>query len=117
MMNALHDQIVSRFRAGETIMAIGLSIGYSRRHVRNVIGAATPTYRRGRQLRFESRADGEYCQCGRCARIGYGVDAWHPVSEEFWPMDHGRLSLVMCKACRSELMAKKSGTALLRIAA
>jgi len=59
--------------------------------------------------RFQSRPDGEYCQCPRCARRGYGQDSWHPVTAEYWPMNRGRLSLARCKACCGEVMAHKNG--------
>lgn len=59
--------------------------------------------------RFESRPDGEYCQCTRCARLGYGPDSWHPVTAEFWPRCNGRLSLNRCKACCGEVMARRHG--------
>lgn len=58
---------------------------------------------------FQSRPDGEYKQCARCAKKGYGEDSWHPATPEYWPMRGGRLSLFRCKACCGEVMAHKNG--------
>lgn len=59
--------------------------------------------------RFQSRADGEYVQCPNCARAGYGVDSWHPATPEFWVTWNGQLQFQKCKACRSEVQARKFG--------
>ena len=59
---------------------------------------------------IQSRPDGEYALCRSCERAGYGTDAWHPLTDDFWPVFHGRLVLTKkCKACRSEVAAKKFG--------
>lgn len=60
-------------------------------------------------LRFVSRPDGEYRECSRCRHLGYGVDAWHPATAEFWPVVRGRLWFGRCNACNSELAARKYG--------
>ena len=91
-MDALHEAIVTRFRAGETALAIGLTIGYSAHHVRRILKAkALALPRRGRRFEFQSRPDGEYCRCSRCVRLGYGEDAWHPATAEFWRSMKGAL--------------------------
>lgn len=64
---------------------------------------------------FQSRPDGEYCLCRSCQRAGYGPDAWYPVTEEFWPVHFGRMRLDKCRACRSEVVARKFG--FVRVAA
>lgn len=58
---------------------------------------------------FQTRPDGEYRLCQSCRRAGYGVDAWHPATVEFWPTLFGAVQFYKCKACRSEVMAKKFG--------
>lgn len=115
-MNAVHDSIVSRFRAGETAVAIGLTVGYSAHHVRRILKAkALALPRRGRRFEFQSRPDGEYCRCSRCARLGYGEDAWHPATAEFWRLMNGALHFNQCKACITEVAEHKHG--FVRIAA
>ncbi len=59
--------------------------------------------------RFQSRADGEYRLCPRCAQLGYGVDSYHPATREFWTVQHGRLWFGRCLACAGELSARKHG--------
>lgn len=67
---------------------------------------------------FQSRFDGEYAQCPRCARIGLGVDSWHPVTREFWPVyGGGRLHLGQCLACAEDKRLRKSARRLLAVAA
>lgn len=58
---------------------------------------------------YQSRPDGEYALCRSCQRAGYGPDSWHPATSEFWPELHGRLRMGKCKACRSEVQARKFG--------
>lgn len=59
--------------------------------------------------RFQSRPDGEYAQCTNCVRAGYGPDSWHPATAEFWATWNGLLQFQKCKACRSEVQARKFG--------
>lgn len=63
---------------------------------------------------FQSCPDGEYVQCRSCARNGYGPDAWHPATSEFFPMQYGRLRFDRCRACRSEVQQRKFGFVSLR---
>jgi hypothetical protein len=58
---------------------------------------------------FESRIDGEYRQCARCAHLGYGPDSWHPATREYWPVARGRIWFGRCLACNGELAARKFG--------
>jgi len=58
---------------------------------------------------FESRPDGEYRRCSRCTHLGYGEDAWHPATREFWPVVRGRTWFGRCLACASELASRKHG--------
>jgi hypothetical protein len=46
--------------------------------------------------------DGEWAQCGKCARKGYGIDSFHPYTSEFFPTLHGKLLTERCKACADE---------------
>ena len=59
--------------------------------------------------RWQSRADGEYRLCTRCAHLGYGEDAYHPATHEFWPRVHGQLWFGRCLACASELQSRRLG--------
>lgn len=59
--------------------------------------------------KFQSRPDGEWAQCPSCVRAGYGVDSWHPATSEYWVTLHGALQFQKCKACRSEVQARKFG--------
>lgn len=59
--------------------------------------------------KWQSRVDGEYRQCARCAHIGYGEDAFHPATDEFWPRIHGQLWFGRCLACASELTSRRKG--------
>jgi len=59
--------------------------------------------------RFQSRLDGEYRQCPRCERLGYGPDAWHPATSDFFPMLHGRVSFARCRACLTEITSRRYG--------
>lgn len=68
--------------------------------------------------KFQSRADGEYAMCRSCVRAGYGgEDSWWPATAEFWVTLHGYLQLNKCKACRSEVTARKCGVVPTRAAA
>lgn len=58
---------------------------------------------------FKSLPDGEHALCRSCQRAGYGPDAWHPVTTEFWQIQQGKLLMSKCKACRSESAAKRFG--------
>ena len=58
---------------------------------------------------FQSRPDGEYRRCSRCAHLGYGEDAWHPCTSEFWPRVRGKLWFGRCLACASELASRRDG--------
>lgn len=68
-------------------------------------------------VRFESRPDGEYALCRSCDRAGYGPDAWHPATAEFWVKHRGTLDFSKCKACKSEVAARKFGFVPARAAA
>lgn len=116
-MNATHESIVRRFRDGETVMNIGLSLGFSSRHVRQILREKDIVLprRATRQRTFQSRPDGEYVECARCAKLGYGADAWHPATPEFWRPTYGRLYFGQCRACISEVLERKAG--FVRIAA
>jgi hypothetical protein len=59
--------------------------------------------------RFQSRLDGEYRQCPNCERKGYGPDAWHPATAEFFPRIGRRVSFARYRACCSELTSKRRG--------
>lgn len=126
-MNAVHENVVRQFRAGQAIAAIAEAIGYTPRAVRRILQKKDvrvprfPGYVR-REPRenapqFASRPDGEYCRCKSCDELGYGVDAWHPATIEFWATDHGRLSFARCRACISEQKAHVHGVVPGRIAA
>lgn len=58
---------------------------------------------------FKTMPDGEHALCRSCQRAGYGVDSWHPATVEFWPVLHGHLLFNKCRACRSEVQARKFG--------
>ena len=58
---------------------------------------------------FQRRWDGEYALCPSCARLGYGIDAWHPCTSEFWPVTRGLLIYSRCKACMCDRNAHKLG--------
>jgi hypothetical protein len=62
-----------------------------------------------REQTFESRPDGEYAECRKCVQKGYGVDAWHPATAEFWPVSRGELIFKYCYACRVEYDAVRNG--------
>lgn len=53
--------------------------------------------------------DCEWFRCPGCAKRGYGVDSWHPLTAEFWGTHRGRLMLHACKACRSDLARNRRG--------
>ncbi len=59
--------------------------------------------------RFVSGPDGEWRECRSCARKGYGVDAWHPATREFWPVVNRRIWFGRCLACCSEMSSRKRG--------
>jgi hypothetical protein len=59
--------------------------------------------------RWQSRPDGEYRLCTRCAHLGYGEYAYHPATGEFWPRVHGKLWFGRCLACASELQSRRLG--------
>lgn len=59
--------------------------------------------------RFQHRPDGEYAQCPRCTRLGYGPDAWHPCTSEFWPLTNGLLVYSRCKACMADRNCHRRG--------
>lgn len=59
--------------------------------------------------KFQRRPDSEYALCRSCQRAGYGEDSWLPVTSEFWAVCEGLLLLRKCKACRSEVAARKFG--------
>jgi|GEM_PF-1776901 len=111
MMKATQEQIVQRFRAGQSIPEIAMALGRGRETVRRLIRAVVPSARRRSSTvrKFVSRPDGEYCECRHCAALGYGADAWHPVTSEFWREYGGTLSLGQCKACLSEVEARSRG--------
>ncbi|HEV2540225.1 MAG TPA: hypothetical protein VGU03_11010 [Frateuria sp.] len=56
-----------------------------------------------------SAEDAEWFRCPRCARRGYDVDAWLPMTDEFWATHRGRLILSACKACRADVSRKARG--------
>lgn len=119
-MSTKTDMIVSRFRAGEAIHQIAGSLGVCDATIRVVLRRCMPARGTGRnRVQFQSRPDGEYALCPRCARIGYGADAWHPATHEFWPtsITGRRLSFIQCLACTSDVAARKAGVPLLRISA
>lgn len=58
---------------------------------------------------FQRRPDGEYRQCRCCAARGYGEDSWHPATSEFWRIANGKLLFSRCRACLSDVAAKKDG--------
>ncbi|KAF1008969.1 MAG: hypothetical protein GAK28_00601 [Luteibacter sp.] len=58
---------------------------------------------------WQSRADGEYRRCARCEKLGYGEDAWHPATPEFFPVVNGRIRFGRCRACHSEVMQHRCG--------
>jgi hypothetical protein len=60
-------------------------------------------------MRFQSRLDGEYVKCRSCDMAGYGLDAWLPATSEFWVTHLGVLQFSKCKACRSEVAARRFG--------
>lgn len=53
--------------------------------------------------------DGEWVQCRKCAMKGYGVDAYHPFTSEFFPMLNGKLRTDRCRACASESQSHTHG--------
>ncbi len=67
--------------------------------------------------RFRSMPDGEYALCRSCERAGYGPDAWLPATDEFWSKSAGALQFNKCKACRSEVTARKFGFVPAKVAA
>jgi hypothetical protein len=56
-----------------------------------------------------SASDGEWFRCPSCARRGYGVDAWLPMTTEYWATYRGRLILSACKACRADVSRRACG--------
>lgn len=120
-MNASHEVIVRRFRAGETAIDIGAALGLTAERVRRVLKAKhVGSLRRGRQRRrpdFQSRPDGEYCRCAYCVRLGYGEDSWHPATTEFWRTVEGRLHFGQCKACLADVAERKRGVVGARVEA
>lgn len=64
-----------------------------------------------------SATDGEWFRCSGCARRGYGVDSWQPMTSEFFATHAGRLILSKCKACRADVAAHKRGVVPARAAA
>jgi len=60
-------------------------------------------------IRFQSRPDGEYRLCPRCEKLGYGADAWHPATCEYYPVVHGRVSFARCRACITEITSRRYG--------
>lgn len=118
-MNTTHAQIVTRFRAGEPASAIARHFGFARNSVyrilrRNDAPAATAAAKRHK---FQSRPDGEYVECKGCVRRGYGEDAWHPATVEFWREMAGSLYFAQCKACLSDDHECRRGVVPGRIAA
>ena len=126
-MNTTRESVVQQFLSGQAIDAIAAAIGYTPRAVRRILqkkAVAVPRFRAyvrkspPRPLdRFQSRTDGEYCQCKRCAALGYGDDAWHPATMEFWPTEDGRLRFDRCRACASEMKVHAHGVVPGRVAA
>lgn len=117
-MTTTHEAVVKQFRSGQAIDAIAAAIGYTPRAVRRILqkkDVAVPRFRAYVRTppkptaRFQSRTDGEYCQCKRCTSLGYGDDAWHPATMDFWPTENGRLRYDLCRACVSEMKVNVHG--------
>lgn len=56
-----------------------------------------------------SATDGEWFRCPRCFARGYGIDAWLPMTTEYWATYRGRLILSACKACRADASRRVRG--------
>jgi hypothetical protein len=63
----------------------------------------------GRTPEWVKVDDGEHRLCRSCLRAGYGVDSWHRATAEDWVTIRGRLRFNKCKACCSEVQARKFG--------
>ncbi|MDQ7996086.1 MAG: hypothetical protein AAGC76_09555 [Luteibacter sp.] len=123
-MNATHETVVQQFRSGQAIADIAIAVGFTPRAIRRILqkkDVAVPRFRpyvrKAPKTEFQSRADGEYAKCQSCERLGYGIDAWHPATSEFWREEYGLLSFERCRACICDLHKAKRGRALLEIAA
>lgn len=58
---------------------------------------------------YKTMPDGEHRLCRSCFEKGYGVDSYHPVTGEFWPVRRGQLALGRCMACKAEAEVKRKG--------
>lgn len=117
---AVHDHIGVGARSGIVRAGHSESAGRSRGYTGGADRELVPALRRSHERkpgsvraipkrRFQSRFDGEYCECKRCIRIGYDEDSWHPVTTQFWRTAYGRIDLSMCKACIGELVLIRQG--------
>jgi hypothetical protein len=53
--------------------------------------------------------DGEWRMCRECLNRGYGVDAWLPLTSQYWPLLHGKLWTGRCRACNEDRRYGKRG--------
>jgi hypothetical protein len=66
--------------------------------------------RRASKTPIRTTPYGEEALCRSCQRAGYGEDAWHPITLEFWTPDrYDQLVISQCRACRSEVNQRKFG--------
>ncbi|HEY4292080.1 helix-turn-helix domain-containing protein [Luteibacter sp.] len=110
-MNDLHAHIVRQFHAGDSVNVIARRLGFARNSVYRILrrNNAPAAAAAAKRYKFQSRPDGEYAECRGCVRRGYGEDAWHPATTEFWRPMEGRLYFNQCRACLSEVSERKSG--------
>lgn len=58
---------------------------------------------------FQSRPDGEHRLCTTCQHKGYGPDAWHPCTTDFWQVVRGRIDYTRCLACKADFRHRCKG--------